>query len=104
MRPADRVDRVFDVVGRTPIEDLVSLVAEASRVVTIANFAAAQSGVRVTGGGADGSPMQALGEVADLLSQSQLVIKVQTFPFDRASEAYRIIQSGHGRGKLVLVP
>jgi hypothetical protein len=32
------------------------------------------------------------------------VIKVQTFPFDRAAEAYRVSQSSHVRGKLVLVP
>ena len=42
--------------------------------------------------------------VAELLAQNRLVIKVQTFPFDRAAEAYRISQSGHVRGKLVLVP
>jgi hypothetical protein len=29
---------------------------------------------------------------------------VQTFPFGRAAEAYRISQGGHLRGKLVLVP
>ena len=29
---------------------------------------------------------------------------VQTFPFDRAAEAYRISQGGHVRGKLVLIP
>jgi NADPH:quinone reductase-like Zn-dependent oxidoreductase len=32
------------------------------------------------------------------------VIKIQTFPFDRAAEAYQISQTGHGRGKLVLIP
>ena len=48
--------------------------------------------------------MQALAEVAELLAQNKLVIKVQTFPFDRAAEAYRISQGGHVRGKLVLVP
>jgi NADPH:quinone reductase-like Zn-dependent oxidoreductase len=48
--------------------------------------------------------MQALAQVADLLAQNKLVLKVQTFPFDRAAEAYRISQSGHVRGKLVLVP
>ena len=32
------------------------------------------------------------------------MIKVQTFPFDRFDEAYRIIESGHVRGKVVLVP
>ena len=36
--------------------------------------------------------------------QNKLVIKVQTFPFERAAEAYRISEGGHVRGKLVLVP
>jgi len=98
------VDAVFDVAGKTPVEELISLVSDPSRVVTIANFAAGQAGGRVTGGGADSRPMQALAEVADLLAQNKLVIKVQTFPFDRAAEAYRISQDGHVRGKLVLIP
>jgi NADPH:quinone reductase-like Zn-dependent oxidoreductase len=98
------VDAVFDVAGKTPVEDLIALVPEPSQVVSIANFAAGQAGARVTGGGADSRPMQALAQVAELLAQNKLVIKVQTFPFDRAAEAYRISQSGHVRGKLVLVP
>jgi hypothetical protein len=72
--------------------------------VTIANFAAGQAGARVTGGGADSQPMQAMALVADLLAQNKVVIKVQTFPFGRAADAYRISQGGHLRGKLVLVP
>jgi Zinc-binding dehydrogenase len=32
------------------------------------------------------------------------VIKVQTFPFDRAAEAYRSSEGGHVRGKFVLIP
>ena len=99
-----QVDAVFDVAGKTPAEELVSLVSEASQVLSIANFAAGQAGARVTGGGADSRPMQALAEVAELLAQNKLVIKVQTFPFDRAAEAYRISQAGHVRGKLVLIP
>jgi NADPH:quinone reductase-like Zn-dependent oxidoreductase len=98
------VDAVFDVAGKTPVEDLISLAPEPSKVVSIANYAASQAGARVTGGGADSQPMQALAQVAELLAQNKLVIKVQTFPFDRAAEAYRISQSGHVRGKLVLVP
>ena len=31
--------------------------------------------------------MKALAEAAELLEQSKLVIKIQTFPFERASEA-----------------
>jgi len=99
-----RVDAVFDVAGKTPVEDLISLVSAPSHVLSIANFAAGQAGAQVTGGGADSRPMQALAEVADLLAQNKLVIKVQTFPFERAAEAYRISQSGHVRGKLVLIP
>jgi NADPH:quinone reductase-like Zn-dependent oxidoreductase len=98
------VDAVLDVAGKTPVEELIGLVPEPSQVVTIANYAAGQAGARVTGGGPDSHPMEALALVAELLAQNKLVIKVQTFPFDRAAEAYRISQSGHVRGKLVLVP
>jgi NADPH:quinone reductase-like Zn-dependent oxidoreductase len=99
-----KIDAVLDAVGKTPIEDLISLAPEPSQVVSIANFAADASGARVTGGSADSQPVQALAEAAELLEQSKLVIKFQTFPFDRAAEAYQIIQAGHGRGKLVLIP
>jgi len=98
------VDAVFDVAGKTPVEELISLAPEPSQVVTIAYYTAGQAGARVTGGGADSHPMEALAEVGELLAENKLVIKVQTFPFDRAAEAYRISQSGHVRGKLVLVP
>ena len=99
-----KVDAVLDTVGKTPIDDLISLTTEPSQVVSIANFGAAASGARVTGGGADSQPMKALAEAAELLEQSKLVIKIQTFPFDRAAEAHQISQDGHARGKLVLVP
>ncbi|MDQ1731270.1 MAG: hypothetical protein QOK10_1429 [Pseudonocardiales bacterium] len=99
-----KVQAVFDVAGRTSIEELISVAPEPSQVLSIANFSAAQAGARVTGGGDDSRPMEALAQVAELLEQNKLVIKVQTFPFDRAAEAYRISQSGHLRGKLVLVP
>src|SRR4051794_26964606 len=98
------VDAVFDVPGKTAIDDLISLAPEPSKVVTIANFAAGAAGVRVTGGDTDSRPMEAMALVADLLAQNKLVIKVQTFPFERAAEAYRISQGGHVRGKLVLIP
>jgi NADPH:quinone reductase-like Zn-dependent oxidoreductase len=99
-----RVDAVFDVAGKTPVQELISLAPAPSQVLSIANFAAGQAGARVTGGGADSRPMEALALVAELLAQNKLVLKVQTFPFDRAAEAYRISQSGHLRGKLVLIP
>jgi NADPH:quinone reductase-like Zn-dependent oxidoreductase len=99
-----RVDAVFDVAGKTPVQELISLVSEPSQVLSIADFAASQAGARVTDAGPDSRPKQALAEVAELLAQNKLVIKVQTFPFDRAAEAYRILQDGRVRGKLVLIP
>ncbi|HET9081354.1 MAG TPA: NADP-dependent oxidoreductase [Trebonia sp.] len=99
-----RVGAVFDVAGKTPVEELISLASGPSQVLSIANFTASQAGARVTGGGADSRHTQALAQVAGLLAQNKLVINVQTFPFDRAAEAYRISQGGHVRGKLVLIP
>jgi NADPH:quinone reductase-like Zn-dependent oxidoreductase len=98
------VDAVFDVAGKTPAEDLIGLAPDPSQVVSIANFDAGRLGARVTGGGPDSRPMEALALVAELLEQNKLVITVQTFPFERAAEAYRISLDGHVRGKLVLVP
>ena len=98
------VDAVLDVAGKTPVEELISLAPEPSQVVSIANYMAAEAGARVTGGGAESRGSEALAEVADMLAQNKVVMKVQTFPFDRAAEAYRISEGGHLRGKLVLVP
>jgi len=97
------VDAVFDVVGRTSLAELVSLVPGPSQVVTIANFDRGDSGVQLTTG-RSATAKQALAEAAGLLEQSKLVIKIQTFPLARAAEAHEISQHGHLRGKLVLVP
>lgn len=102
--PGAKVDAVFDVAGKTPLAELVSLVADPAQVVSIANFDVADTGARATGGGPDSHPGPALAEGAQLLRDNKLVLKVQTFPFDRAVEAYRLSQEGHVRGKLVLVP
>jgi NADPH:quinone reductase-like Zn-dependent oxidoreductase len=99
-----QVDAVFDVAGKTPIQDLTALVATPSQVLSIANFGAGEAGARVSTGGEESRAPEALAQAAEFLAENKLVIKVQTFPFARASEAYAISQSGHVRGKLVLVP
>jgi NADPH:quinone reductase-like Zn-dependent oxidoreductase len=99
-----QVDGVYDVAGKTPVDELVGLVEKPTQVVTIANFGAGAAGVQVAGGGDQSRGSAALAEVADLLEDNKIVIKIQTFPFDRAREAYDISLGGHVRGKLVLVP
>ncbi len=98
------VDAVFDVAGKTPLTDLVALAPTAAKVLTIANFDAADTGVRVTGGGEDSRPAEALAEISALLARDALTVPVERFPFERAAEAYALIGGGHVRGKLVLVP
>jgi NADPH:quinone reductase-like Zn-dependent oxidoreductase len=97
------VDAVFDVVGKSSLQDLTGLVPKPSQVVTIANFNVGDSGVQVTSGRSEHAN-EALAETAHLLEQSKLVIKIQTFPLARAAEAHEISEHGHLRGKLVLVP
>jgi NADPH:quinone reductase-like Zn-dependent oxidoreductase len=97
------LDAVLDVAGRTPITDLIALVDDPTQVVSIANYGATEAGARMTTG-EEGDKTAALTETARLLESSQLVIKVQTFPLDRAAEGYRAILSGHTRGKIVLLP
>ena len=97
------VDAVFDVAGKTPLTELIGLVPRASQVVSIANFNVGDTGVQLTSGRSPRAS-QALTETAAMLEENKLVIKVQTFPLDRAAEAHEISQNGHIRGKLVLVP
>ncbi len=97
------VDAVFDVAGKGPLADLLSLVREPSQVVTIARFDSGDSGIQLTTGRSVNA-RQALETTADLLADGRLVIKVQTFPFSRAAQAHEISENGHVRGKLVLVP
>jgi len=99
----DGVDAVFDVAGKSALADLISVVPQPSQVVTISNFNVGDSGVQLTTGRSEHAAA-ALAETADLLEQNKLVIKIQTFPLARASEAHEISEQGHLRGKLVLVP
>ncbi|WP_375426056.1 NADP-dependent oxidoreductase [uncultured Friedmanniella sp.] len=96
-------DAVFDVAGKTAPDILASLVPEPAKAITIAQYDVGDSGMQSTFGG-EGDPRAAMEEAARLLEQNALVIKVQTFPLDRAAEAFRISEGGHVRGKLVLLP
>jgi NADPH:quinone reductase-like Zn-dependent oxidoreductase len=99
------VDGVFDVAGQTPADVLFAIAPRKDQVLSIANFGLGELGGRVTGGGSgDSRPAEALVKTAELLRESKVVIKVQTFPLDRAPEAYATSLSGHVRGKLVLLP
>ena len=99
----DGVDLAFDVAGHGALPAQIEATGSPARVVTIADFTAPELGVRVTTGG-DGRAWQALGQAAELYSRGAFSLPVtRTFRFDQASEAHRLSESGHVRGKLVLV-
>jgi NADPH:quinone reductase-like Zn-dependent oxidoreductase len=98
------VDLALDTAGRGALPELIEITGGPEHVVTIADFSAAEHGVRVSGGAGERS-WDALGQAARLSEAGELTMPVaQTFPFDQAPEAQRISQGGHVRGKLVLVP
>ena len=46
-----------------------------------------------------------LAELAELTAAGQLEVPIAaTFPLDRVQDAYRRLESGHIRGKIVLLP
>jgi NADPH:quinone reductase-like Zn-dependent oxidoreductase len=98
------VDLAFDTAGRGGVPDLIALTGDPARVATIADFAAAALGVKVTGGG-DFRAVEALAEAASLAADGRLQIAIAgTYTFDQAAEAHRVSEAGHVRGKLVLIP
>jgi NADPH:quinone reductase-like Zn-dependent oxidoreductase len=98
----DGVDGGIDTVGKGAVRDLVALTGDPGKVVTIADFAAAELGVQVTSGGGGEGPR--LAEVAELLAAGRIQLPVAaTYPLERIAEAYAESRAGHVRGKLVLV-
>ncbi|WP_430785760.1 NADP-dependent oxidoreductase [Actinoplanes sp. G11-F43] len=102
------VDAVFDCAGSGSLGDLVALAGGPDRVVTIADFHAAEHGVRqsrTAGPGADPQSRTALGVAARLAGQGRFTVPVAgVFPLAEAAAAHRLSETGHARGKVVLTP
>jgi len=73
--------------------------------VTIADYQGAQeTGVAMTGGAGSKRAWYALKDVAGLIEAGRFSLPVaQTFPLEQIAEAHRLSESGHVRGKLVLL-
>ena len=94
------VDAVLDTAG-SQLDDLLALVASPDRVVTIANYTAAERGVRFTGGGGDAAA--ALARIAELAGSGRFAIRVAgAFPLAEASAAHELSESRRSAGKVVL--
>jgi len=103
----DGVDAAVDAAGAGALPALVELAGGPEHVVTIADYAGAQAtGVRFSAGADPGAAraVHALKDIGELIEVGQFTLTVaQTFPLDQIAEAHRLSETGHVRGKLVLL-
>ena len=99
------VDAFIDTIGGDYVELALSLGVKPDRIDTIANFGAKEKyGVKIDGNAA-GSSADVLAELAGLIDQGQLEIPVAAvYPLAEVRAAYRELEKGHTRGKIVLEP
>lgn len=98
---ADGVDVVLDCIGGEALDTSLKLVCDVSRIVTVADWSAPQRlGIRRVG--TDRSAARLAGLVR-LYEEGKLTVTVShTFPLRRAADAHRIVETGHGHGKVAL--
>ena len=104
----DGVDAAIDTVGTDEAVDTsLALVADHSRIVSIAAFGRADSGIVLISGDDPVTHVRAeawrqlLPAAAD---GSLTVVVARTYPLAEAAEALRYVHDGHAGGKVVLVP
>ncbi len=109
VRALGQVDAALDLVGTDEALDTsVELVADRARIATIAGFGrAAELGIAALTGADGGQAIReaSRAELIALAAAGQVEVTVdKVFPLDEAPEAHRYLQTGHARGKVVLVP
>ena len=97
----DGVDVALDAAGGAAIAASVELVADRDRIGTIVDDKlAAEYGIRVVR--APRSPAR-LAEVVALAAQGRIVLPVRAYPLADVVATHAVVESRHGRGKVVLI-
>ncbi|WP_372408471.1 NADP-dependent oxidoreductase [Streptomyces luteireticuli] len=96
------VDCVLDGAGGEAFDLSLDLVADRSRMLTLVEHQrAAAAGVRTTPPARSAARLAGL---AERYARGELAWHVRAvYPLDRAADAQRDVESGHGRGKVVLL-
>ncbi|MFC4104206.1 NADP-dependent oxidoreductase [Paenibacillus xanthanilyticus] len=97
----DGVQAAFDTAGGEGLEAAVALVPDKNRVCTFFAYDRIEElGLRVVRGERSAAR---LAELAELHTQGKLRIEIrEAFPLERSADAHRLIETRHGRGKIVL--
>ncbi|WP_405783557.1 NADP-dependent oxidoreductase [Streptomyces sp. NBC_00859] len=102
VRQLGPIDAALDLAGSGVIRELVELTGDPQKVISIADLAAPEFGVRFSG--VAGSVPDALVEAAGLISRGKLRIPVEkSYPLAEAAMAHIDSQAGHTRGRRVLL-
>jgi len=100
----DGVGAALDVAGSGVLPELIDLAGGPQNVVTLADIdGAKQHEVRFSNG-FQGHAFHALAEIGALIEAGHFWLPVErTYPLDEISQAHRVSEHGHVRGRLVLV-
>lgn len=101
---AGHVDAFIDAFGGGYVETALELGVDPDRIDTIADFAAVERfGVKAEGSATAAEPA-VLSELVQLVAAGRLEVPIAaTYPLAQVREAYRQLEGGHVRGKIVLV-
>jgi NADPH:quinone reductase-like Zn-dependent oxidoreductase len=98
-------DRAVDVAGAGSLADLITITGSPDSVVTIADFSAAELGVRLSRGDLAGEPdgRHGLAPAAALAGQGRFRVPMRAvFPLVRIAEAHELVTRGPRRGKIAV--
>jgi len=103
---AGEVDAAYDCVGGATWEGCVAALRDGGRAVTIAAFGSkvARDGVALSNFSASVTS-ERLAEIAGLVDAGRVKVTVTgRFPLEEAAHVHELIEAGHTRGKMLLVP
>jgi NADPH:quinone reductase-like Zn-dependent oxidoreductase len=100
-----KVDAFIDTVGQDYVPLALELGVKPDRIDTIADFqAGAKYGVKTDGTGA-AATADVLAQLAQLIDEGKLEMPIaHVYPLADVRDAYRELEQGHTRGKIVLSP
>jgi NADPH2:quinone reductase len=105
------VNAAIDAVGTDEAIDVsLAVVPDPSRIVSIAAFHRADTGIKLIGHGPGGDPgteirSNAWRQLLPLAATGKLTpLPVKTYPLTEAAQAHTFLGQGHPNGKLVLIP
>lgn len=101
------VDAVFDAAGQGALPDSIELRGGTDRIVTIADMGAGELGVALSASSSATPAEIAAGLTGQLEAAvaGNLQVRIaQTFDLADAAKAQELSESGHARGKIVVIP